>query len=782
MGHQGIDGGRMSLGLQSSRRRMSALVPSLVALVAAFTVSPAYAQEAPAANEAVDGIGDIVVTAEKRTSVAQKTAISMSVLGTDQLVKNAVTNVSDLASVAPSLSIARNNNNTVIVIRGVSSRDVTQVGDPAVSLSIDGFNLQRASGLDGVMFDLERVEVLRGPQGTLLGRNATGGAVNIITAKPVDRFAAYVSGELGNFRMYGTSGMINIPVAEGFAVRAAFQTRDRDGYRDNAPAKDADDQHSRAARLSMLFNPTSRLKVLLTGEYVEDNNNGPAINGMPLQFYNASNVPAGFIVGDINFSKPDRSGANDGFAMPPGGDLKYKIWNVRSQIDYNFDFATLTYQGGYRHMDYARTGILGGAGRQANYAFIQTEDLPSWNHELRLSSNGDTAFRWQFGGFYFKEKNKFYNEFVDFPGAASLYGTPVRLQLFSDPDIVARARAVFGQASYELIPGLRIEAGARHSQDRKYRTATTISQNIATYLATRCDLTNSCVYSTVVVPQLSKSKKTTYHAAVNYQISPQHLLYAKYDTGYKAGGFSQIEYFPETVTAYEIGAKNRFFDNTLQVNVSAYLYDYSNQQVNQTQIDPATGGVRNVILNAGKSRYKGVEADILWQPTPEDRLSIYGAYNHGRYVDFATSASGQLLRLAQLEGAAVPITATTFNYQLAGKRPPQAPDWSFNVGYEHDFAAFGGTLTPRLQTHYESKSYFSFYNLELDKQGGYHKSDFILSFTPEDKRWLLSAYVRNIEDKLILANVQSPPSTTFNAYREQYQAPRTYGLTVKYNW
>lgn len=776
---------------------------SLLAVLAATSTVSAFAQTASPTDAAAaagtggqeigaaegqvtdsqeTGIADIVVTAEKRTSVVQRTALSVSVLDSADLTKNAVSNVSDLASIAPSLSIARNNNGTVIVIRGVSSRDVTQVGDPAVSLTIDGFNLQRASGLDSVMFDLERVEVLRGPQGTLLGRNATGGAVNIITAKPLDRFAAYIGGEFGNFSTIGFNGMLNIPVSDTLSLRASFQTKDHNGYRNNAPAENADDQHSRAARLHVLFKPTPRLRLLLTGEYAEDNSNGPAINGIPIRFYTSANVPNGFIPGDIDFSRPDRSNANDRFAMPPGGYLRYKIWNIRAQADYDLGFATLTYQGGYRHMDYARRGILGGAGRQQNYSFVQTEDLPSWNHELRLASNGDTPFRWQIGGFYFQEKNRFYNEFVDYPGAESISGTPTRLQLFSDPDIIARARAVFGQASYEFLPGLRIEAGARYSEDRKYRTSTTISTNIATYLATRCDLTNSCVYTTQVVPQLAESSKTTYHAAINYQATPSNLLYAKFDTGYKAGGFSTVEYFPETVRAFEIGSKNRFFNNTLQVNLSAYLYQYSNQQVNQTQVDPSNGGVRNLILNAGQSRYKGVEADIQWQPTPDDRLSLYVAYNQGRYVDFATSASGQLLRLAQIEGAAVPVTASTFNYQLAGKRPPQAPDWSLNAGYEHDFHVFGGTLTPRIQTHYESASFFSFYNLALDKQDAYFKTDFLLSFTPENRAWLLSGYIRNIENKLILANVQSPPSTTFNSYREQYQMPRSYGLIMKYTW
>jgi iron complex outermembrane receptor protein len=124
----------------------------------------------------------------------------------------------------------------------------------------------------------------------------------------------------------------------------------------------------------------------------------------------------------------------------------------------------------------------------------------------------------------------------------------------------------------------------------------------------------------------------------------------------------------------------------------------------------------------------------------------------------------------------------SYNYQLAGNAPPQAPEWTANLGYEHHFPFFGGTLTPRVQTHLESRSYFSVYNLPLDEQTAYHRSDIDVSYASDSRAWTLSAYVRNIENKLILTNVQSPPSTFFGGYREQYAPPRTYGASVMFNW
>src|SRR5262249_12603710 len=155
----------------------------------------------------------------------------------------------------------------IITIRGISSRDTTEIGDPAISLNIDGFNLQRAIGLNAAIFDLERVEVLRGPQGTLLGRNATGGAINIITAKPTNKVAAGAAVETGDYSEFNTEGMINIPVNDWLKVRAAVQTRGHQGYRENAPAFDGDDERTKAGRLHIGLDPSEHWSVLLTGEW-----------------------------------------------------------------------------------------------------------------------------------------------------------------------------------------------------------------------------------------------------------------------------------------------------------------------------------------------------------------------------------------------------------------------------------------------------------------------------------------------------------------------------------
>jgi iron complex outermembrane receptor protein len=211
-------------------------------------------------------LAEVVVTAEKKTSSEEKTPIAMTVLSSDVLQSNAVGNLQNLSSIAPSVSFSQANAATVITIRGVSSRDTTETGDPAVAVNIDGFYFQRAIGFGDSLFDLQRVEVLRGPQATLYGRNATGGAINLVTAKPGKEFEANASVGFGNFDSITTQGALNLPLSDRVQMRVAYFTRSHDGYRDNAPARDGDDEDAKAARLHLMVEPTDSLTLLLTAE------------------------------------------------------------------------------------------------------------------------------------------------------------------------------------------------------------------------------------------------------------------------------------------------------------------------------------------------------------------------------------------------------------------------------------------------------------------------------------------------------------------------------------
>jgi iron complex outermembrane receptor protein len=720
--------------------------PLLAGFVCAQNLAP-ISGAASTTTAASGELEEVIVTAEKHETTKQKTAIAMSVVDAQTIQQNSVGSLKDLSSILPSVSFAQQNASVTLGIRGVVSRDSS---NPAVALSYDDFYTQAADGLNMSMFDIQRVEVLRGPQGTLLGRNATAGAVNIITAKPTDTFSAYLSQEYGDYNTHNTTGMLNMPVNDKIQVRLAFQTRNHDGYRKNPVGQAGDDENSQAGRAEVAFEPTDRWNALLTLESAHVNDVGPVVQAVPLQY---------LANGNVDFSKPSIPGDGKTFDSPYGGFEKGQTDTIRWNTSYAFDLGTLTYLGGYRYMNYHRMNTLGGqyGTPVQNLTYNAQEGIRTWNNELRLTSKEGERLFWQLGAFQFYENNNNTTYFNDFTGT-DLTKNPVYLFKYRYPHQQLKSWAVFGQASYQLTDTLKLEVGARDTHDTVSNDGTALLTSLGAYESTGA----INYYSSPAAGEYSSSKGT-YHGALDWQVAAANLLYAKYDTGYKAGGFANgtngnYYYQPETNTAYEIGSKNHFWGNTIELNVDAFDYEYVNQQVQTYNATIAS----NQTVNAGKSKYYGVEFEGAVLLTQSDRLDGYLAYIHSKYTDLA-------------------IANGTSNLQLAGNTPPQSPRGTIELGYQHDFDVFNGTLTPRLQTHYETASYFTIYNYGADEQKAYHRSDLLLTYKPESKSWALEGYVRNIEDKLILAGAKDP-STFYRAVDYQYQPPRTFGAKFTYYW
>jgi iron complex outermembrane receptor protein len=667
------------------------------------------------------------VTAEKRASSEEKTPIAMSVLSSDVLQNNAVGNLQDLVSLAPSVSFSRANASTVITIRGVSSRDTTETGDPAVAVNIDGFYFQRAIGFGDSLFDLERVEVLRGPQGTLYGRNATGGAINLVTAKPGKEFDGHASVGFGNFNAVTAEGALNLPLSDRVQMRVAYFTRSHDGYRNNAPARNGDDEDAKAARLHLMVEPTDSLNVLLTAELTKLGGVGPAVYGSPLVFDANGNV--------IHDRPPLPAGAKGWPLGLPSGFMDATIKAFRWKLDQDLGFADLTYLGGFRRLDYHNLIDLDGLASEAFY-FQANEQPRTWNHEVRLSSKPGQRLTWQLGAFYFQETNNLLTYFQDYNAVKP----PANLYTFTYPNINATSKAGFGQGSFGITDDLKLEAGVRYTRDYKRRSG-------------------SLNYGSGVALQdaSADSSKTTYHAGLDWQMTAANLLYAKVDTGYKAGGFTDAApYAPESIKAYEMGSKSRLLGNTVQLNVAGFYYDYTNQQISQF-INGQT-----YIRNAGKSQIYGLEIEGSALLTREDRLDGYIGYLHAKFTDFLLASGGT-------------------NVQLAGNRPPQSPRLSLNAGYQHRFALPNGAgLTGRVQTHFETTSYLTVNNYPDDRQGSYTRTDAMLTYGSQDDKWSVEAYGRNLEDKAVIINAQE--NGLWSTYNYQFAEPRTYGVQVSVNW
>lgn len=664
---------------------------------------------------------EIVVTASKRETFEQRTPIAMTVATGEELARNGINDINAITNIAPTLQIAQNNANTLVTIRGVSSQNFTETGDPAVAISIDNFYLQRAFSVNAALFDIERIEALRGPQGTLYGRNATAGALNIQTVKPSREFGANASLELGSYSLVRAEGAVNVPVSNTLSMRVAGTFRDRDGYRNNAPLKGGDDEDAKGGRLHLLWEPNEQLSVLLTGEIIRLGGVGPVIKRIPTN--------------DLNADGTLRIGSDTAWPLNNQSFTNIDSDAVRAQISWDFGPAKLSYFGGFQRSNLKRDNDQDG-GIASNLGFAPNEGLRDQNHELRLSSTDDGNYRWQLGTYYFRQRNDLLTYFQ----LRGVGPNPINLFIF-DYDIGNESKAAFAQGAYSITPEVEVELGIRYSEDERFQIGRLVQGAAVTNVNNRV-----------------KDSQVTWLAGVNWQVTDDSLIYGKISKGYKAGGFTTASnYGPETVVAYEIGSKNRFLDDTVQVNASAFYYDYKDLQVNQ--IDPNRAA--QLTLNAGAAEIKGVEIETVWLPTPKARIDASLAWLDTEFTQFCTVTTS-------------PCPAAN---NRAGNELTQAPDLALTLGLQYTFDVFGGELTPRLQTRYQSKSWFTIANSRAEMQKSYTKTDVLVTYERPDSPWSLTVYGRNLENSTILSGAGFAGFA--NGYLLQFSAPRTFGARLQ---
>jgi iron complex outermembrane receptor protein len=607
----------------------------------------------------------------------------------------------------------------------------------------DGFYVNRPYGLDATLYDIDRIEVLRGPQGTLNGRNAVGGAINIVTAQPTNTFAAYTSIAYGNYNALNIQGMVNLPISDTLQLRAAFLSVSHDGYRNNTPAPDADDADNKSGRLELAFQPFENFRGLVTVQFTKEGGYGDSLQNIPYIYTSTGALDHNLPPGINPYTFP--------IATVPSLDLTDRL--TRFNFTYDIGSVRLTALGGYDHMEWHHASDESSTvNNPPVQTFVQNEYPDTLNAELRAAYTGSGPFQWQVGTFYFRE----HSHLVSYSGAPLPDGTYNQFFGFVY-STRSHSGAEYAQASY-TFNDFKLTAGLRHTSDYKeengyYGQLTPLEGQSFQYGST-------------------SSSKVTYHLALDYKATEKNLLYAKVDTGYKAGGFNfgGAPYNPETVTSFEIGSKNRFFDDTLQWNIAAFDENDSAQQVATYAFLP-NGLAEQLTENAGKSKIWGVETDFIYKIPYVGTFDAAVDYLHARYVDFLSVAD--------------PSDPTAHgNVQLAGNTPPQAPTLSAHVGLEHSWEAFGGAVTGRIQSKIQSASNFSFYNYPDTEQKGYTMSDAFLSYAPNSEagnaHWKVTAYVKNLENSAVFSTAQE--DTYAFAYTYQWFPPRTYGLRLESSW
>ncbi|HEY5410050.1 MAG TPA: TonB-dependent receptor, partial [Caulobacteraceae bacterium] len=664
--------------------KLRSMMLAATALAGGCWAGQALAAEPPAGQSGA--LQEVVVTAQKRAEDVQKIPLAVTPVLGAKLVDQGVTDVRELGDLVPAVVLGQDYIYTQVDIRGVGANNDAPALDPAVAFNIDGVYQARDYGAYGSFYDIDRVEVLRGPQGTLYGRNATGGSINVITNKPVDAFHAAAEEEFGDYGLIRSFGMLNVPLSDTLAIRAAFQQDKHDGYLTSG----FNDENSIAGRLQALYRPNSNFSLLLAGEMFHDSSNGAhTVEGLPYLH------PDNPWYDPLTVQQAQAEG---------GAESHFTDWAVHAQMDWNLGGVTLTDIPAYKHVHANGTDPVVGV-----FSTSDTIDK-SYSDELRLTSNEARPLSWVIGGYFFREDDYSYGDYFEH---TPFFGFD---SITTNPDIKEVSWAAFGQATYAIQPDLRVTGGLRYSIDTKSATGQDVS-----YL----QFPPGPEFESGVTPDNFPS--TTWHhldwrVGVDYDLTPQSMVYANISTGYLEGGFNigsavglLPNFQPEKLTAYTVGAKNRFFDNRLQVNWEAFYYNYKDYIVSVylTQ-GPAVG--QFALFNTPATIYGG-ELETVWRAAANDVFTANLALLHGRYGNF------------------VQTFISTGLTNLSGKTLEKSPPLSIQAGYEHTFPlARGDAVKFGVQTSYSSSYWTLFDHTPGAKQPSFTRTNVVLTYqAPGDR-------------------------------------------------
>ncbi|MDF2640348.1 MAG: tonB dependent receptor family protein [Novosphingobium lindaniclasticum] len=770
--------------MRNSLLKTAALVS--VSMLATLHGQAAMAQDAAAPAETEDaaappGLAEIVVTAQRRSENLQRAAVAVSAVPGDALVSAGISETAGLSRLVPSLQVTPSGgSSTSFYLRGVGTLQSNSFGENPIAFNYAGVYVARPTAPIGAFYDLERVEVVKGPQGTLYGRNATGGAINVLPRRPeLDSFSGDLTLEYGNYDTKKASGAINLPVSESVALRVAGQVVDRDGYLSDG----YNDEVGQAARASLLIKPEGAFTLNVVADFFHQG--GKGVGGQLAPGARFGN-PSGFAYpGYAAPSLSDRIGGSDprsiaalaaspapapaflanGFVAPPRGDgyNDSNFYGLSATLDADVGFGTVTFVPAYRKSDVNF--------RNYTFGFLGEvkEKSEQVSFELRLASNETQRLRYVLGAYYFKEDQDADNRF--YQGIIS--------DTAFQPKLETESKAVFGQFTFDLVDNVRLVAGGRYTDESK-----SVDGPVQLYAPPA----GSPPRTARVVTDL-KFNKFTWKAGIEADVGPRSLVYANVSTGFKAGGFFvggfNNTFAPENLTAYTIGTKNRFLDNRLQFNLEAFYWDYKDQQISFVGPVELFQGVfiaGGKTVNAGNARFYGAEADLRLALSSHGVLSANVLYNNSKYTELnyvAISAGGSPLRNGCSTSAdtSVPVAAPArlFNVDCRGQQALNAPRWSGNVAYEHTFDLGSDYhLVANARTRLSSSFHVSLEYLPEQRQDSFMQSDASLTLQAPDDRWSLTAFVNNIEDKtLVVAGFARPVLQTVYVVTG---APRTYGV------
>lgn len=795
----------------------------------------AFAQEVAEGGPA--GLDEIVVTAQRKVESAQKAAIPISVVTTESLDRAGVTEASGLNSVAPALTVSNGGGaNTSFFIRGVGNFTNTAYNDPAVAFNLDGVYINRTTATGGTFFDLERIEVLKGPQGTLYGRNATGGAVNVIPARPqLGETGGSLSVGYGNYDSFDAEGHVNIALGDQAALRVAGKLIRADGSNQDGTS----DNKANAFRVQLLTEPSETFSVRLSADYARAYGVGSGSTlGGAMHF--APGAPASATAPANYVFEPSNLDPRAGMFTPEaqaffgrqviGGSfitpapMSYPRrdndnWGVLAEINLGSGIGDFTLLSSYRESN--RDDLFNGPAFRAALARDKSDQF---SVELRLAGHRIGPVEWLIGGYYFNEGAKgrgSYNQYL--------------VNSIQQYDLGTRSLAGFGRLTFHLSDALRFVAAGRYTDDRKTADASADTLlNICTnapppagpgcfggpsipVALTRDEIAaaippallpfgfppapgpanarpfgsagNILFYSPFTIDRALKKKRFTYRLAAEADLGPSSLAYVSYETGYRSGGFSlapgKETFEPEYIKAITVGVKNRFFDNRLQLNLEGFYWRYSGQQIAHFGLDGL--GLSNYFVdNSGRSTIKGVDLDLQFKAARNTVLTTSVQYLDSKLDEFVYESPRDATSLPPAVTCAYApsqdnLGRDVYSVDCAGKPGLYSPKWSINAGIVQDVDIGDYRITFTADGRYRSNAATGFEYLPQQNSGSSFTADLTLAFGPQDDRWKITGWVRNIGNRDVL--VQSTYNGTIGGTLiNLYAPPRTYGVRASVNF
>ncbi len=682
-------------------------------------------------------VGEVVVTASRRRETLQKVTSAVTAVTGLQLKQAQITQLSDLTATTPNIQIGSYTTNNNIVIRGIGNTQIVGGADPGVALLSDGVYLGQSGLAASTFLDINRVEVLRGPQGTLFGRNATGGAVDIIPNYPTSDFHygadVAVSADPTEVR---SSGYVNGALTSDGELmgRLAVQQSYNEGFTKNllpgGPGR-LDDQNNYSFRGQLAWNPTNDLNFRLLVEHQHQDDNGAAqyLLGVP----NGGALPVVLqgrqgVLDDRTIYANQGSDKLDSTIVDLNGDLKLGGGDLKLLLSYD-----LTHQ-------LTNTDGDGTANDFTSSIFINTAH--QYYAELVYASDPKQRFNYILGANFYNEK---LSQSVDVPIAA--FPTPDDvIPVLEGGGIYTWSYAAFAHAQYVVAPKFRLFGGLRFTADRK---ALSEYNNFAGEDTNR-----------------KQFQRLTYEGGASYDFNPHLTGYAKYATGFKSGGFtlgSLLPAFnPETDADTEAGLKGFLLNGKLQANLAGFHTTYNNLQVSQVR------GATSVVTNAAQATIDGAEAEVNLKPMQNLRLQVAAAYLNARFDQFITSDSAR------------PELGTL---SLAGNELPQAPHFTVSSGAYYDIhLPEHGVVTLSARGDWKSTVFFNEFNESVASQASKGKVSLNVLWISPDQRWTASAFALNVTDAHILGNVTVVSALLGSAAIGSLQPGREVGFSAGYHF